>query len=351
MIKNRNVLEAARDRVALVFDRHEQVVVSVSGGKDSTVLFHLAVTEARRRNRRIGLFFLDQEAEYESTIEQIRWMMTRPNVDPQWLQIPLRMTNATSHCDMWLNAWGPGESWIREHDPLAIVEVADSPDRFYDIFPWWESRHKNTAFFVGLRARESLHRWRAMIKNPGAKGVLWSTRASGIGNVRYYPLFDWWDGGVWKYIADHDLPYNRAYDRMMALGKPIKNMRVSNLIHEQAFRCLAQLQELEPDTYEKLLRRIGGIHTAALYSADRGIYDAGDLPEAHESWRVYRDYLLDTTPADHIVRFRRRFARQGDDEATCKEHVRQILMNDWENNVPVRRIKANRLRDAWWDRL
>ena len=35
-------------------------------------------------------------------------------------------------------------------------------------------------------------------------------------------------------------------------GHDIRTMRVSNLVHEKAFRCLTDLQELEPETYNKL---------------------------------------------------------------------------------------------------
>ena len=57
----RNVLEAARERIAGVFDDYESICVSISGGKDSTVLAHLAGAEAKRRGRKIDVFFLDEE--------------------------------------------------------------------------------------------------------------------------------------------------------------------------------------------------------------------------------------------------------------------------------------------------
>lgn len=44
-----NVVEAARRRVSFVFDHFETIHVSVSGGKDSTVLAYLVLEEARRR--------------------------------------------------------------------------------------------------------------------------------------------------------------------------------------------------------------------------------------------------------------------------------------------------------------
>ncbi len=44
--KQKNVLVAAQERIALLFDMYDNVSVSVSGGKDSSVLFHLAHMEA-----------------------------------------------------------------------------------------------------------------------------------------------------------------------------------------------------------------------------------------------------------------------------------------------------------------
>jgi len=44
-----DVLTAARERTAWTFDTYESVYLSYSAGKDSTVMLHLAVDEARRR--------------------------------------------------------------------------------------------------------------------------------------------------------------------------------------------------------------------------------------------------------------------------------------------------------------
>ena len=166
-----------------------------------------------------------------------------------------------------------------------------------------------------------------------------------------HALFDWSDGDIWKYLADEGIEYNRVYDRLFALGVPSTRMRVSFLLHEQAFRAVATLQEIEPDTYDKLLRRLRGVHCAALYGNDRQVFSADALPAAHATWRDYREHLIETTPHEKMKRFAKRMHAQGNDEATCKEHVRQILINDWENNVPVRRTSAEKLRAWWWDRV
>lgn len=50
---DQNVYEAALERVAYVFDNFQKIYVSFSGGKDSTVLLHLVMDEALRRDRKV----------------------------------------------------------------------------------------------------------------------------------------------------------------------------------------------------------------------------------------------------------------------------------------------------------
>ena len=57
--KQKNVFEAAKERIKWIFDNFENVSVSVSGGKDSSVVFDLCHKEAVKRNRIIECFFLD----------------------------------------------------------------------------------------------------------------------------------------------------------------------------------------------------------------------------------------------------------------------------------------------------
>src|SRR5690606_41779426 len=94
----KTVLEAARERIAFAFETFEQVIVSVSGGKDSTALAHLVLVEAKRRGRKVGLYFLDEEVVYESTVKQVDALMSMfpENVNRLWLQLEFRLTNATS---------------------------------------------------------------------------------------------------------------------------------------------------------------------------------------------------------------------------------------------------------------
>lgn len=206
------VKEAARMRITWIFDNFTNVVVSVSGGKDSTVLFDLVYKEAQRRSRYIKAFFLDQEVEYKSTIEVMRDIMYRPLVEQLWYQCPIRMTNATSYKQRFLNAWGEGEQWMREKEPGSIHVNHLGADRFYSFIQAVEAQFStDTAILVGLRTEESLNRYRAMIKNPAIEGISWSSKTKN-GAVKLYPLYDFAFEDIWTYIAREHLVYNKIYD-------------------------------------------------------------------------------------------------------------------------------------------
>ena len=53
--RDHSVLDAARWRIRRAFDECERVYVAFSGGKDSTVLTHLVMEEAIKRQRKVGL--------------------------------------------------------------------------------------------------------------------------------------------------------------------------------------------------------------------------------------------------------------------------------------------------------
>ena len=120
----KTVEEAVHERVEYIFNEFEDIIVSISGGKDSTVLAYLMLKEANRRNRKIGLFFLDEEVVYESTINQIKYLMNLcpDNTIPMWFQIEFHLTNATSYSEGQLVSWESGKHkiWMRRKEKNTI---------------------------------------------------------------------------------------------------------------------------------------------------------------------------------------------------------------------------------------
>lgn len=350
-----NVLDAARRRIRFVFDHYENIIVSVSGGKDSTVLAHLALVEAAARGRRIGIHFLDEEVVYQSSVEQVDKLMSLfPSATKRmWLQVPFHLTNSTSLTDGQLRAWEPGEHklWMRPKREDAIKARPWTPEQetirdktkgfgFYDAIDAFARCHHNTAFLVGLRAAgESPNRWRAVTKNPvmvGGKKVYWGTGRE-QGNVTLYPIFDWVFGDVWRYIHDERLPYSKIYDLQFKKGYAVTEMRISSFIHERAFKSIVDLPEFEPKTYAKLQKRVKGIALAQETGRSAKLFACRKLPKQYKSWRVYRDFLLETHPhPEHKTIFAARFARHLDNEYVARQQCRQLILGDVENNCGVR---------------
>lgn len=332
-----DVFIATQKRVSYLFDNYDNIQLAFSGGKDSTVLFHLINAEAIKRNRKFILYFQDQEAEYQGTIDFVEWAMSQPNVIPQWYQVPIFMTNAASHQQLFLWAWGEGEGWVREKNPTAIHSINKKyPKRFYKFNLWVAQENRknypgNFVSIIGLRAEESPDRRFVMF---GENSELFWLRRK-VEPHKAYPIIDWSYTDVWKYLVDNNLPYNRIYDKMYMLGGNLRTFRVSNLVHEKAFRCLTDLQELEPETYDKLERRLKGVHTAAIYGKENLMYSIKTLPSHFNNWKEYKDFLLDSIHPDLKRIFQYQWSRFGDtdDPGACKYMVKRILLCDWEGNI------------------
>lgn len=347
----KSVYEAAKERISMIFDDFEEIQVSVSGGKDSTALLYLCLEEAEKRQRYIEVFFLDQEAEYQATIDVIKNQMSLKWVIPKWHQVPCYMTNATSYNECFLYAWGEGQEWMRQKDDIAIHNLPfEYPERFYEFFPFLEKMNPNKAYLIGLRAEESITRYRAVTKNAGYKNYKWSTH-SGSGAYRFYPIFDWCWSDIWKYIYDNRIMYNKMYDMMFWANYSMYKMRVSNLIHEKSYKCLIDLPRFEPETYNKLCDRISGISTAHRYSSEKLVFSNKVLPNHYKSWKDFRDFLLQNIPQpEYRERFKNRFANQPQNEKTYQAQVGQLLLNDFENSKTIdlkKQEKQDAIKQKW----
>jgi predicted phosphoadenosine phosphosulfate sulfurtransferase len=126
----KTVLEAAQERISATFDAVERVYIAFSGGKDSSVMFHLVMAEAIKRGQRVGVMYIDMEAQYADTIKHAKEMfqMYRDNIDPHWICVPMRLRNALTNFEPQWIAWDPAkeQDWIRPK-PHGCKGVADYP--------------------------------------------------------------------------------------------------------------------------------------------------------------------------------------------------------------------------------
>lgn len=323
-----DVLEAARERIRAVFDGFERIVVSFSGGKDSTVMLHLVAEEARKRGRRFALLLVDLEAQYELTMahSEAMYALYEDVADPFWVACPLRLRNAVSMIDPRWCAWDPDAEalWVRRPPRFAITAASAAErlppypsdgsvpefEEFVVDFQAWYGAESPCAVFVGIRAQESLNRWRTVASSRVARwrGRKWTTVKPGGANV--YPIYDWSTEDIWTYHAQTGLPYNALYDRMHQAGLTIHQMRICQPYGDDQRQGLWLYHVIEPDTWRRVVARVSGANSGALYAQEKGNI-LGRLKVTkpdHLTWREFCRLLLASMPAATAEHYRCKIA-------------------------------------------
>ena len=169
-----NVLEESIERIKWTFDNFESIYISFSAGKDSTVMLHLAIDEAKKRNRKIGLLFVDLEGQYKLTIDHFKNCieMYKDYIDLYWICLPIHLRNAVSVYQPFWKCWDKKEkkNWIRKLPEKSISDESYFNffkngmefEEFVPEFGEWYSKGKKTACLVGIRTDESLNRFRSI---------------------------------------------------------------------------------------------------------------------------------------------------------------------------------------------
>lgn len=340
---SKDVMQAATERMEWLFNEFENVIVCFSGGKDSTVTLNIALEVAEKLNRLpLKVMFLDQEAEWQTVIDYIREVMDDPRVDPIWLQIPIKLFNATSAKESWLYCWEEDEEWMRPQEPDAITENVYGTDRFADLFGAYLKHHypdEKAVMVSGVRCEESPVRLLGLTSNVTYKGETWGKiRDRDRGHYDMYPLYDWSYTDIWKAIYDNDWSYCKIYDYQYKYGVKTQDMRVSNLHHETSIGSLYYLQEIEKETWNKLTNRLAGINTAGHLQEDA--FKVNKLPFMFADWKEYRDFLLEKLPDNdkHRQLFKKIFNKNDEDNIGIAEkhlvkmykvHISGLMTNDY----------------------
>lgn len=320
---SKSVLDATRERVIYTFDNFEKIYLSLSGGKDSTAMFHIVIEEAKKRNRKIGIFLLDWECQFEMTIDHIKSLVEthKEYIDLYWVCLEIETMSACSAFEPIWRSWDEDKKtlWTREKPENAITDPNYFPfyykgitfEEFVPLFGKWYSEGKDTACFVGIRSQESLNRWRAISREDVARFDNKNYTTNVVDNVwNVYPIYDWKVEDIWTYFAKEEKPYNKVYDRMYQAGLTYNQMRIDEPFGDEARKNLWLYQIIEPITWSKFTARMAGVNNAALYSQDRGnILGNGkvSLPQGH-TWESFANFLLDSMPPSTANHYKNKIA-------------------------------------------
>lgn len=363
-----DVLTAARQRIAWTFDTFERVYVSFSGGKDSTVMLHLAADEAISRGRRIGVLFVDLEGQYRLTIEHIeRCLAMYDCIDRYWVALPIHLRNAVSVFETHWVCWDPDAepAWVRTPPDGAITDPASFPffwsgmefEEFVPEFGEWYSEGESTACLVGIRTDESLNRYRtiASVTKATDHGHAWTTKVTPhVHNV--YPVYDWKTQDLWTYHGKNPgKPWNQLYDLMYRAGLSIHQMRICQPYGDDQRRGLWLFQLIEPETWARIVARVNGANSGALYIEETGNingYRRISKPPNH-TWESFARLLVASMPpttrehyGNKILLFRKWWMERGYPEGIPDEAPYDL---EAARKAPSwRRVCKALLRNDYW---
>lgn len=305
-----DVYRAAKERIAWTFDTFPRIYVSFSGGKDSTVMLHMVMAEAISRGVKVGVLFVDLEAQYKLTIDHIQEMydLYKDHIEPYWVCLPIHLRNAVSVFEpQWL-CWDPDqrERWVRIPPDIAITDESCFPffrrgmefEEFVPAFGKWFGGPRLAACFVGIRSDESLNRYRTIKANKSMFEDRTYTTWCGEGLYNIYPIYDWKTEDIWTYHGKFGKPYNQLYDRMHKAGLSIHQMRICQPYGDDQRKGLWLFHVIEPETWGKVVARVNGANGGALYAQESGNI-MGNIkiskPEGH-TWQSFAQLLLDSMP-------------------------------------------------------
>ena len=166
--------------------------VALSGGKDSTVVAHLA---------NLPLIHGNDELYVPETTAYIEEMK------------PLQLALRVEHADFFT-------SWDKTTPPK------DSKIKFVDDFQNYVRGLGYDGVILGLRKEENARR-RMLL---GRLGPLFQ-RKDGLWYCN--PIYNWKTEDVWAYIVENNVRYNLAYDRLREIGIDEKHCRIGPLFQKR----------------------------------------------------------------------------------------------------------------------
>lgn len=309
---NVNVYEASAERIKWTFDNFEKIYVSYSGGKDSTVMTHMVMEEAKKRGKRVGLLTVDLEGQYKMTIDHMNEMydLYKDIADIYHVALPLNLRNAVSVYEPFWTCWDPErkDDWIRQPEEFSITdydyfdffEKGMEFEEFVPEFGEWYSEGRSCACLVGIRTDESLNRFRTIAskKKTTKDGLQWTTKVSdNVFNI--YPIYDWKTKDIWTFHGKFPhYSYNETYDFMHRAGLKLSQMRLCQPYGDDQRQGLWLFHLIEPNTWAKVVSRVAGANSGALYVQESGNingYNKITKPDGH-TWESFARMMINSMP-------------------------------------------------------
>jgi predicted phosphoadenosine phosphosulfate sulfurtransferase len=328
-----NVYEMAKRRIDWCLDNFEKYAVAYSGGKDSTVLLYLTLEfMPKDRLKDVYIYFVDKESNLISTKDYILRQFdyiaaTYPEINLMWICLPLKEINSLSFYEPFYICWDKAakDKWVYDMPDRPFVINEDNnliKDFGYDVEVKQvygainnyisNNGEQKLCVFVGLRADESLNRFRAVTKKAYFGQNYLTQIKKNIYNA--YPIYDWDFRDIWKYHYDNSIEVNPIYKLLYIKGVFKREMRISQSFAGVPKKTLPLYRELEPESFERFSRRVKGVNSLTHIDLEY---------IKQQAVKVDYDFLMQTLPDE----FRERILKSNKNTKD-KETIKAILNGD-----------------------
>lgn len=332
-----NVLDATKERLKIIFNDFENVLVAFSCGKDSGVMLSLTYEYAKKNNllHKLSFYYEDYEAGYRYTDEYAERVFESLNdvKSKYWLCLPI---SAACSVSMYEPRWIPWDKdkkhiWVRpmpkfnyviheDNCPFPFQKGTKGFDTRLFFAEWFASQNGSTAVLIGIRADESLTRrgiFTSQHRKYMHKGLVYS-KTINKDTCNFYPIYDWKTEDIWIANYKFGFDYNKIYDLYYQAGLTIDQMRVASPFHQCGQDSLKLYKVIDPNNWGKMVGRVNGCNFGGLYGGTSAMgWKKINKPE-HFTWKQYAEFLLTTLPdvskkkfLYHLERFKKVWAEKG----------------------------------------
>ena len=273
----KDVLDAAIERLEIMFQNFNNIYFSVSGGKDSSVMVQLANMVAKRMNKKFDVLFIDLEAQYRNTAQHIEELKKLSQIrDFYHIALPIALRNAVSILQPKWICWEEESKhlWVRQipkdsinatNCPFLWFKKGEEFEEFIIQFAaWYQKKYgEKIACGIGIRTDESLNRFRTIAfqdRKIMFKNYHWTTKIKlnekHIEAYNFYPIYDWTAEDIWGAVSKLELRFNYIYELMYKNGVSIYEQRLCQPYGDDQRNGLDQFKALEYDTWSKVLNRV-----------------------------------------------------------------------------------------------
>jgi predicted phosphoadenosine phosphosulfate sulfurtransferase len=258
-----NVYEAALDRIDRIYNSHDEVWVSFSGGKDSLAMLKLVEEyfDNEGISDKINVLFRDEEMINTFVRDYVMTFVDNPRYNFRYYTTQLESEIYILGQKRKYIQWDENRKWIIPKPEIGITLKGVYNQYNFDKAVF-NKQNKRVCSLIGIRASESLLRFSGitmskvayMTKNPHMRN-----------NTMGKPIYDWEEKDVFRYFYDKKIDYCEIYD-MQIFNKD--SLRVATVIHAEAAKQLYKVKTIDPILYDQIMEVFPEIELQARYYKD-----------------------------------------------------------------------------------